>query len=85
MVTTKIYRNTGDKDLNVIGVGQIPAGEQVSIISEYHQPVVMANYEGLVELVAEEAAANEAQAAEQVTPADVTPTETKTQDLGGSL
>lgn len=53
MTTTKIYRNTGKTDLSVIGVGEIPAGEQVSVSSEYHQPVVLANYPGLVELTAE--------------------------------
>lgn len=53
MTTTKIYRNTGTDDLSVIGIGDIPAGEQVSISSEYHQPVVLANYPGLVEITAE--------------------------------
>lgn len=60
MASTKIYKNTSDKEVNVIGVGVLePAGQpgdQVSITSDYHQPIVMANYPGVVEVVAAEEA-----------------------------
>jgi hypothetical protein len=54
MVTTKIYQNNGKEAVNVIGLGEIPAGEHLSVTSEYHQPVVLANYPTVVELVDEE-------------------------------
>lgn len=53
-MTTKIYRNDSKKAMNVLGVGEIPAGEQVSLTSEYPPAVVLANYPGLVDVVAEE-------------------------------
>lgn len=52
MITTKIYKNTGKEDVNVIGLGTIPAGEQISITSEYHQPIVLANYPTIKEVEA---------------------------------
>lgn len=54
MPTTKIYQNNSDEAVNVIGVGEIPAGEHISVTSDYHQPVVLANYPGVVEVVEEE-------------------------------
>lgn len=60
MASTKIYKNTSDQEVNVIGVGILePAGQpgdQISVTTEYHQPVVLANYPGVVEVVAAEAA-----------------------------
>lgn len=50
MLTTKIYKNTTDQDMNVVGIGEIPAGEQVSLSSENLQPVMIANYPGLVDM-----------------------------------
>jgi hypothetical protein len=64
MVTTKIYQNNGSETVNIIGVGEIPAGETLSVTSEYHQPVVMANYPDVVELVDEEAKADQSTATE---------------------
>lgn len=54
MQTTKIYKNTSKKTINLLGVGEIQPGEQVSITSEFHAPVNLVNYPGVVELVAEE-------------------------------
>lgn len=54
MVSTKIYRNTSKKTLNVLDLGELKAGEQVSVTTEYHQPIVLANYPGLVEVVDQE-------------------------------
>lgn len=54
MITTKIYKNTGKEDVNVIGIGIIPANNQVSITSEFHQPVVLANYPTVVELTGDQ-------------------------------
>lgn len=51
MSTTKIYKNTSKKTLNVPGVGELKPGAQVSVTSEYHQPVVLENFPGLVDLV----------------------------------
>lgn len=48
--TTKIYHNSTDEDMNVLGVGDIRAHDQVSINTKYHQPVVAENYPGLVEI-----------------------------------
>lgn len=61
MATTKIYQNNSDQAVNVVGVGEIPAGEHISVTSDYHQPVVLSNYPGVVELVEEEAKAEPAQ------------------------
>lgn len=60
MPTTKIYKNVGKDDVFVIGVGDIPAGEQVSVTTDYHQPVVLANYPTLREITADDYVADEA-------------------------
>lgn len=60
MPTTKIYQNNTNQAVNVIGLGEIPAGEHLSITSDYHQPVVLSNYPGVVELVEEEQKAADA-------------------------
>lgn len=49
-MTVKVYKNVSDEDLVVIGVGEIPAGEQVSLSGEHLPPVVLENYPGLVDL-----------------------------------
>lgn len=61
MVTTKIYKNTTKKTVSVFGLGEIKAGEQISVVSEYHQPIVLSNYPGVVELVEEEQKALDAE------------------------
>jgi hypothetical protein len=48
--TTKAYYNNSSADLNVIGIGDIPAGETVSITSQYPPAVVLENYPGLVDV-----------------------------------
>ena len=55
-MTTKLYRNDSTETLNVLGVGEIPVGEQVSITAEFQPPVLLGNYPGLVDVLAEEAA-----------------------------
>lgn len=52
--TTKLYRNTTKEDINVLGIGVIPAGEQVSVSSEYQAPINVANYPGLIDVSATE-------------------------------
>lgn len=52
MITTRVYKNTSKEDLIVNG-NEIPAGEQVSITTEYHQPVIVENYPGLKEITDE--------------------------------
>jgi hypothetical protein len=47
---TKIYQNTTAADMNVLGVGLIPAGESVSITTDYPPQVILENYPGLVDL-----------------------------------
>lgn len=55
MPTVKIYKNTNKKDtLNVLGIGEIPPGEQISIVTDYHTPIIMENYPGLVDVIEEE-------------------------------
>lgn len=54
MPIVKIYKNTTKEDINVVGVGLIPAGEQVSLAGEQHWPVVLENYPGVIDVVAEE-------------------------------
>lgn len=49
-VTTKIYKNTTKVAINVVGIGEIAAGDQVSITGEHHQPVILANYPGVEEV-----------------------------------
>lgn len=48
--TTRILRNTSKDDYNVVGVGEIPAGEQVSISTVYQPAIVLENYPGLVDI-----------------------------------
>jgi len=52
---TKTFHNTTKKTINVLGIGEIPAGEQISVTGEYLPPVVLANYPGLVETTDDEA------------------------------
>jgi hypothetical protein len=57
-MSAKKYRNTSDKDLNVIGVGLVPAGEEISVISEYQPHVIMENYPGLEDVTDEQGPSN---------------------------
>lgn len=49
-VTTKIYHNTNDNDILVTGLGVIRAHDHVSVTTKYHQPIVLENYPGVVEV-----------------------------------
>jgi hypothetical protein len=63
--TTKIYENTTDKPVNVIGVGVIEAHDRISVTTEYHAPVNLVNYPGVVDVLAEEAKGTPAVAPKQ--------------------
>ena len=54
--TTKIYENTTAQPVNVLGVGVIQPHDRISITAEYHAPVNLANYPGVIDVLAEEAA-----------------------------
>lgn len=56
-MTTKLYRNDSEEDIDVLGVGVIPAGQQVSLTGEHLPVVIVENYPGLVDVLAEEAKA----------------------------
>ena len=43
-MTTKIYKNTGDETIIVTGLGEVLAGQQISITAEYQPQIVLANY-----------------------------------------
>lgn len=49
-MSVKLYYNTTAEDMNVIGIGLIPAGEKVSVASEFQPHVVLENYPGLTEV-----------------------------------
>lgn len=53
MAVTKLYRNTSDVNMVVPGIGEVPAGGQVSITSEYPPAVVLQNFPGLVDITNE--------------------------------
>lgn len=74
MVTTKIYQNNGKATVNVIGLGEIEPGAHISVTSEYHQPIVLANYPDVVELVDEEQKAEAEQPVAPAAPAETTNT-----------
>jgi hypothetical protein len=69
MQTTKMYENTTDKPMNVIGVGVIEAHDRISVTTEFHAPVNLANYPGLVDVLAEEEANGPAKAPASPAPA----------------
>jgi len=62
--TTKIYENTTAQPINVLGVGVIPPYDRLSITTEYHAPVNLANYPGVIDVLADEAANGPAPSAE---------------------
>lgn len=51
---TKTFHNTTSKTINVIGIGEVLAGEQISVTGEYLPPVNLANYPGLTETTDDE-------------------------------
>lgn len=53
--TTKTFKNTTKKTILVPTVGEIPAGESISLTGEFLPHVVVANYPGLVETTDDEA------------------------------
>jgi hypothetical protein len=55
MQTTKIYENTTDKAVNVVGVGIIKPHDRISVSTEYHAPVNLINFPGVIDVLEEEA------------------------------
>jgi hypothetical protein len=51
-VTTKIFHNTTDEPMNVPALSNDPIGphDQISVTAKYHNPVVLENYPGLLEV-----------------------------------
>lgn len=49
-MSTKIYRNTTSKTVNVLGVGEIEGGSQVSLTTEYQPAIILENYPGIIEV-----------------------------------
>jgi len=62
--TTKMYENTTNQPVNVVGIGVIPPHDRVSITAEFHTPVNLVNYPGVIDVLAEEAKGNRAVAPE---------------------
>ena len=61
--TTKIYENTTDKDILIRELGEtIPAHDRLSVTTEYHTPINLINYPGIIDLLAHEAENGPAQA-----------------------
>jgi hypothetical protein len=56
MATTKIYENTTNESVDMIGVGVIPAHDRISVTSEFPAPVNLENYPGVIDVIAEEEA-----------------------------
>lgn len=50
MITVKVYKNTNKKAVDVVGIGEMRGGEQVSIVAEQHFPVNLANYPGVIDI-----------------------------------
>ena len=65
MISTKVYKNTSKVPIDVLGLGVIEAGEQVSVTGEHHQPIIVENYPGLVDVLAEEQAEADHKAAKK--------------------
>ncbi len=55
-MTTKIYYNSSKDKMNIIGIGELKAGEQISLTTQYQPTVILENYPGLVDVTAAEEA-----------------------------
>jgi hypothetical protein len=53
--TTRMYENITDKPVNVVGIGVIPPHDRVSITAEFHTPINLVNYPGVIDVLAKEA------------------------------
>ena len=69
--TTRVYENATDKPINVIGVGVIQPHDRISVTTEFHAPVNLANYPGVIDVLAEEAKGVPAVAPLGAKPADM--------------
>lgn len=66
----KVYRNDSKVVLDVVGIGEIEPGSQVSISGDHMPAVILANYEGLVDVLAEEEAQAPAPAVDETQTGD---------------
>ena len=53
-MATVIYKNTSKSDMIIPGVGELKAGEQVSLSGEHLPVVLLENHPGLIDLEKEE-------------------------------
>lgn len=56
MTTVRLYKNTSTSPLNVIGIGEIGAGDHASVVTDVPeaQPhVILSNYPGLINVTDE--------------------------------
>lgn len=49
-MATKLYRNDGKEKIDILGVGELKPGEQISMTGQYLPVVILENYPGLVDL-----------------------------------
>lgn len=52
MAATKVYLNMSGEPIQLKEYGQleIASGEHVSVTTDYHQPVILENYPGLIDV-----------------------------------
>lgn len=53
---TRQYRNDSKNEYNIPGLGWVGPGQRVTFHGEFPPPINLENYEGLVDVMAEEAA-----------------------------
>lgn len=49
-MATKLYRNTTKETVELPGIGEIPAGGQVSVTTEHQPAIILENHEGVIEV-----------------------------------
>lgn len=67
-MSVKAFRNDGDKELNVPGIGVIEPGQQVGVSGEYLPPIILSNFPGLVDVTEEETSNQQPVKPKQETP-----------------
>lgn len=51
---TRIYKNITKKDINVIGIGIIEAGQSISLTTAHQPQVILENFPGVIRADLEE-------------------------------
>ncbi|MDE2100933.1 MAG: hypothetical protein KGL39_27045 [Patescibacteria group bacterium] len=54
-MATKIYENTTNKPIEIVGLGTVAPHDRLTEVGEYLTPVNLANYPGLIDVLADEA------------------------------